>query len=302
MSSAPARVSVCLPNLNARPFLAERFASLQAQTMTAWEAVVYDSFSDDGSWELICQAARDPRLAIFQGPREGVYQAWNFCLRRARAEFVYIAPSDDTMAPRCLERLLEAFARHPEADVVSSLPWMIDEYGREIEAGVMGDIEARLAAASTEPRLMDMRELALAALRRDRTPALSVTQLLVRRNLFERLGFFPEEFGSMGDWAWQMLAVARTRWAFVPDKLGAWRRYQAQATAGAMADQVRMRRTEAAMGHWLADRNAFNHDLGLRFELGRFIAARNGSAPRAGIACYAGYLAGRLLAPMIAVR
>ena len=65
-------VSICLPNLNARPFLEERFHTILGQTLQDWELFVYDSHSDDGSWELIQDfAKKDARIRILQGPREG---------------------------------------------------------------------------------------------------------------------------------------------------------------------------------------------------------------------------------------
>ena len=45
-------VSVLLPSLNARQFLDVRIESLLAQTFSNWEAVVLDSHSTDGSWEV----------------------------------------------------------------------------------------------------------------------------------------------------------------------------------------------------------------------------------------------------------
>ena len=98
------RVSICLPNLNTRPFLAERLATIFFQTLEDWELVVCDNLSEDGAWEYFTeQAAREPRLRIQQMPREGLYANWNNCIRLARGEFVYIATSEDTMAAECLE-------------------------------------------------------------------------------------------------------------------------------------------------------------------------------------------------------
>ena len=65
-------VSICVPNLNTRPFLRERFHTILDQTFQDWELLVYDSYSDDGAWEYICEiAAREPRMRAWQGPREG---------------------------------------------------------------------------------------------------------------------------------------------------------------------------------------------------------------------------------------
>lgn len=46
-------VSILLPNLNTRPFLEERMATILNQTYTNWELIIADSYSDDGSWEYL---------------------------------------------------------------------------------------------------------------------------------------------------------------------------------------------------------------------------------------------------------
>jgi len=101
-------VSICLPTLNARRFLAPRMASILCQTLTDWELIVCDSYSDDGTWEYFRQFKDDPRVRLYQVPKEGLYAGWNECLRRCRGEYVYIATADDTMAPECLERMVAA--------------------------------------------------------------------------------------------------------------------------------------------------------------------------------------------------
>ena len=104
-------VSICLPTLNARRFLEPRMDSILAQTLTDWELIVCDSFSDDGTWEYLQQFKDDARVRLYQVPREGMYAGWNECLRRCRGEYVYIATADDTMVPECLERMVAALEK-----------------------------------------------------------------------------------------------------------------------------------------------------------------------------------------------
>src|SRR5207244_12706918 len=102
------KVSICVPNLNTRPYLPERFETVFNQTFQDWELVVCDSYSDDGSWEYIQElAAREPRMRISQTPRKGVYAGFNDCIQLARGAYVYVATSDDTMSPDFLEEMVE---------------------------------------------------------------------------------------------------------------------------------------------------------------------------------------------------
>src|SRR5262249_49784139 len=109
------KLSICVPNLNNRRFLRERFAAIYQQTFQGWELIVVDNYSDDGAWEFLQeQASRDRRIRLSQAPREGLYANWNNCIRQASGEYVYIATSDDTMAPDCLEKLTAALETHRE--------------------------------------------------------------------------------------------------------------------------------------------------------------------------------------------
>ncbi len=101
-------VSICLPTLNARRFLEPRMASIMAQTLTDWELIVCDSYSDDGTWEYLERYADDARVKMYRVPRAGLYAGWNECLRRGGGEYIYVATADDTMTPDCLEKLVGA--------------------------------------------------------------------------------------------------------------------------------------------------------------------------------------------------
>src|SRR5215470_560971 len=106
-------VSICVPNLNTLRFLEERFDTIFNQTFHDWELFVFDSYSDDGSWEFIQELAKKrQRMRTAQGPREGPYPAWNECLRRTTGEYVYFATSDDAMAPEFLEKMVAALDEH----------------------------------------------------------------------------------------------------------------------------------------------------------------------------------------------
>ena len=105
------KVSVCVPCLNSRPFIAERLETILCQTVEDWELIVCDSYSDDGTWEALREFAGDERVSLHQVPRQGLYAGWNECLKRARGEYVYIAPVDDTCAPDFLEKMVGRLGR-----------------------------------------------------------------------------------------------------------------------------------------------------------------------------------------------
>ena len=230
------KVSVCLPNLNNRPFLEERLASIFDQSLTDWELVIFDNYSDDGAWQLFEKFARDDgRIRIAQAPRQGMYANWNNCVQAARGEFVYIATSDDNLAPDCLEKLTAAMEANPECDLAHCNLRMFDTEGAEVSAEWW---QRSSLFARSSGDLLNQPHVRLAPfdgllhLSGD-TLYTSITQLLIRRSLFLRIGYFEPRWGSLGDFNWNMRAGLVANTVHVPDTWGGWRQHGAQATAGA---------------------------------------------------------------------
>ena len=226
-------VSVCLPNLNTFPYLEERVATIFAQTYDNWELVVSDNFSDDGAWPFFEKLARrDARVRISQAPREGLYPNWNNCIRAAQGEYVYIATSDDTMATDCLEKLVGAMESHPECDLAHCQIRRIDQQGRVKDEGVS---PKSLFALSSGDLLFQrhIRRAPFDGLLHMLGPIVyfSITQLLIRRSLFSKIGFFESRWGSLGDFNWEMRAGLVSNTIHVPDTWGGFRVHPSQATA-----------------------------------------------------------------------
>jgi glycosyltransferase involved in cell wall biosynthesis len=237
------KVSICLPNLNTRPFLSERFDTIFGQTLQDWELIVYDSYSDDGAWEYIQElAAVEPRMRISQGPREGTPKSWNPAIRQARGEYVYIATSDDTMAVDCLEKMAAALDAHPECGLAHCPLRVIDANGGIIDGG--WETGSMFALASQEWLQRPHVRLApfdgLLHLTGD-SIYISITQLLIRRSLFDRIGYLSGDWGSQGDFHWNMRASLVANTVHVPTTWGGWRVHSAQATTGCGTPQFTQR-------------------------------------------------------------
>lgn len=224
----PPLISICLPSLNTAPFIDARIRSIDAQTIKDVEVIVLDSFSTDGTWETLQQwAGSRDRVKAQQVPR-GLYQAWNQCVASAAGSWLYFATSDDVMTPNCLERLLAAGVASG-ADLATSAEWIIDANGHDLPSRKSG-LEAGLLAKAIGPDQMLQGRIAFLSGLLFGTPTASITQMAIRRTVFEQGGTFPTEFGSFGDYCWQMRALLRFRWCHVPERLGAWRIHGAQAT------------------------------------------------------------------------
>jgi GT2 family glycosyltransferase len=180
-------------------------------------------------------------MRISQTPRQGVYAGFNDSIQLARGEYVYIATSDDTMSPDFLEKMVAALDKNPGCGLAHCCLNFVDEHGVKISSGHSSDkitggrswddwVTTRffgdwIKKYHMRPRGHDA-VVALAL----KTVYLSVTQLLVRRDLFELTGMFESRWGSFGDFEWQMRAALATKTVHVPEYLATWRFHPRQAS------------------------------------------------------------------------
>lgn len=211
----------------------ERFDSILNQTFVNWELIVVDGYSDDGSWELIKEfAAKDPRIHISQSQseRQGIYPSLNECLSKARGEYIYIATGDDTMTPGCLEKMLQALESHPDCDLCHCCLKLIDENGLPNQEKwedflcqrFLGNIifQKHIRKAPYDGIL----HLGLHSV------YTSLTQLLIKKRVFDKVGLFRNDWGSVGDFEWNMRASLVCDTLHLPEYLATWRLHKNQAT------------------------------------------------------------------------
>jgi hypothetical protein len=78
----------------------------------------------------------------------------------------------------------------------------------------------------------------------------SITQLLIRKSLFESIGMFDSTWGSIGDFNWDMRAGLVANTVHVPHTWGGWRIHASQATANAgVGSEEHARKIDAMIAH-----------------------------------------------------
>jgi glycosyltransferase involved in cell wall biosynthesis len=113
-------VTVIVPVFEHAAFLDRALASLTAQTLTGWQAVVVDDGSRDATPDVLAGWAADVRFDVVTLPDNGgLGAACNVGLERARAAYVAYLPADDVWGEDHLERLV-ATARTTGAPLVWS--------------------------------------------------------------------------------------------------------------------------------------------------------------------------------------
>ena len=225
-------VSILMPMLNSMPFLNERLETILAQTFYDWELIVVDSYSNDGSWELIkSYANNDPRIKTHQAPKDGIYPALNKCLEFAQGEYIYIAMSDDTMAPNCLEKMITVLYEYDDCDVCHCCLQIIDQNGNHHKNTSWKNFLAQKYLGD----LIDKKHIRIAPINGILYSGLgtvysSMTQLLIRKKIFNEIGLFRDDWGSYSDFEWGMRISFIYNTIHIPYYLATFRKHSNQST------------------------------------------------------------------------
>lgn len=113
-------VSVIIPTRDRCELLVQTLASVQAQDMDAWEAIVVDDGSSDDTAARVTElASADPRvrLVVRESEPAGAPRCRNLGTAAARGEFIVFLDSDDLLTPQCLSRRVRLMREHPDLDV-----------------------------------------------------------------------------------------------------------------------------------------------------------------------------------------
>lgn len=128
------RVSIMVPAYNAARTLPLAFASMAAQTLEDWEAIIVDDGSTDGTAETVA-AFVDPRVVSIRLPaNRGRPHARHVALEAARGEYLAMLDADDWMYPERLAKQVAVFAAYVDVAAVSAGMAVTDEQGNMLGA------------------------------------------------------------------------------------------------------------------------------------------------------------------------
>lgn len=114
-------VTVVIPTFNAAHFLPRALDSLFAQTLAAWEAIIVDDGSTDGTVHALARWRADPRVRYVRHERNrGLGAALNTGLAEAHGDLIAYLPADDLYHASHLAKLVAALEAEPGAALAIS--------------------------------------------------------------------------------------------------------------------------------------------------------------------------------------
>lgn len=116
-------LTVVIPVYNRAAIVGATLDSLERQTLRPLRVILVDNNSSDGSLETLRRwrdrvDAPDFRVRVLSESTPGAPAARNCGLREVDTPYTMFFDSDDRMLPEHCSRAVEAFLRHPDADVV----------------------------------------------------------------------------------------------------------------------------------------------------------------------------------------
>lgn len=180
------QISIVTPSFRNSDWLKLCIASVADQEGVEVEHIVQDSCSDDTTAQWL---PGDGRVRAFIEKDDGMYDAINRGLRRARGDILAHLNSDEQYLPGALRAVADFFAAHPEAGIVLSDAIVVDANGQYI-----------CHRKSLVPRRGE-------AWFRMRTITCSI--FFRRRVLEEHALFFDSRWKVLADFHWMHRALAR---------------------------------------------------------------------------------------------
>jgi GT2 family glycosyltransferase/glycosyltransferase involved in cell wall biosynthesis len=171
-------------------YLAAR--SLQSSFSSPGEILIVDNHSEDGSAASLQHSLKNVRV-IDSRHNLGFAGGCNIGIRAALqggARFVLLVNSDAVLAPDAISALLRAVERHADIGIAGPVLLSREEPDRVSSAG----ISFSLRTGRMRHRAAGRRFSALGSAQVRRVDAISGCVMLIRREVFERVGFLDEAY------------------------------------------------------------------------------------------------------------
>jgi hypothetical protein len=218
----PLTLGVVIPTRNCAHLIGPALPALHAWLDLAAEVVVVDSFSTDGTLDLLKRELKHPNVRFFSHP-PGLYQSWNFGISQLNTDYVNISTAGDTITRAGIQKLLDV-ATTTQCEVVISKPHIRSPQGEPADIDWPIDDVIRTMHI-TAPRQLHRREaLVFACLNPGGALTGSCASNVFRTECLKRLPF-PSGFGNAGDCAWCLTHVAEVSWAVIPEKFSVFLRH-----------------------------------------------------------------------------
>lgn len=227
--------SVMIPTYNCINFLEETLSGVLSQSPgpQQMQIEVVDDHSSDQPARVVEKVGKDRVYFYRQPENRGHIENFATCLQRARGELIHLLHGDDCVRDGFYRKMTRAFHENPEIGAAFCRQIFIDQDGQRLgispleepESGILPNALERLAS---EQRIM--------------TPS-----IVVRREVYEKLGAFDRRLICSEDWEmWVRIAANYPIW-YEPEPLALYRMHQISNTGRHIRSGDDMKYTRVAI-------------------------------------------------------
>lgn len=180
------KLSIGVPAYNQGEYLEQTIQSLLNQTVHPVEIVVSNNFSTDSTSKVLEKYSE--RVRVVTPPSHlSMMKHWNFVVSQLKGEWVSLISSDDVAKPDFVETLLQGIQKSRNAILIRGGWENIDQNGIVRNKHYL--LSVRKIASPPETLMEQLLG-----------PKLSFAAFAVKREIWEKVGGFPEECALNGDW------------------------------------------------------------------------------------------------------
>ena len=211
------RVSIVMPVLNGKRFIAEAIASIVAQTYRNYELVLVDDGSTDGTHDEVERFLPHLTLTyVCHTENQGIARSVNDGISKSSGELIAFLDHDDSWLPNFLETQIGYLQQHPDVGMVHSDFQTTDVDGNVLEASVFRCRNLTAPTGYIFPRLF-------------MSNGICANTVLIRRECLTRFGGFDQRL-HWGDYHLWLRIARHYKIGFVPQVLTRYRQHAMQST------------------------------------------------------------------------
>lgn len=199
-------VSAIIASYNYANYLPLAIESCLEQTFRDLEVVVVDDGSLDHTPQVMEQYRGEPRVRYIRTSNAGQPAAENLGIRLAQGRFIAFLDADDIWLPHKIKQQMEQFQRTPAAGVVYARRRLIDPQGRELKMPARPCYRGYIAEQMFRDNFI------------------CFSSSMVRREVFESVGFFNEEYRHASDYDFWLRVATCWSFEFVDEPLVFYRK------------------------------------------------------------------------------